>query len=206
MSPITENNIIAGNYYDKYASNNPIARHLMDGFFASFDQLLGMTPDLSVHEIGCGEGHLSARIAATGRRVHSTDFSPAVIHSAKQQNDLPNVTYEAISVYELTADRHRAPIIVCCEVLEHLEEPEKALEVIAQLAQGHLIFSVPREPIWRLLNMARGAYWSDLGNTPGHLQNWSTTAFRRMISQYFDIVELKKPLPWTMVLCKTRKA
>ncbi len=205
MSHISENDIIAGNYYDKYASNNPIARRLMDGFFASFDQLLSMTPDLNVHEIGCGEGHLSARIAATGRTVHSTDFSTAVIQSAKQLNDLPNVTYEATSVYELTAEKHRAPIIVCCEVLEHLEEPEKALEVIAGLAQGYLIFSVPREPIWRMLNMVRGKYWPNLGNTPGHLQNWSTAAFRNMISKHFEIIELKKPLPWTMVLCKIKK-
>lgn len=206
MSHISEDNIIAGNYYDKYASNNPIARYLMDGFFASFDQLLAMTPDRNVHEIGCGEGHLSARIAATGRNVHSTDFSTAVIASAKQLNNIPNVSFEATSVYELTADKHSAPIIVCCEVLEHLEEPEKALEIISQLAQGHLIFSVPREPIWRVLNMARGKYWSDLGNTPGHLQNWSSTSFRTMISRYFDIVELRKPLPWTMVLCKTRQS
>jgi len=26
--------------------------------------------------------------------------------------------------------------------------------------------SVPREPLWRMLNMARGAYWKSLGNTP----------------------------------------
>jgi hypothetical protein len=30
---------------------------------------------------------------------------------------------------------------------------------------------VPREPIWRIGNMARGRYLGDLGNTPGHIQH-----------------------------------
>ena len=41
-----------------------------------------------------------------------------------------------------------------------------------------LLVSVPREPLWRGLNMARGAYMRDLGNTPGHVNHWSKRALR----------------------------
>jgi hypothetical protein len=50
---------------------------------------------------------------------------------------------------------------------------------MARCAERHLLVSVPREPLWRMLNMARGAYWPALGNTPGHLNHWSRRSFVR---------------------------
>ena len=45
------------------------------------------------------------------------------------------------------------------EVLEHVPDPEHTLAEMARCASTHLLVSVPREPLWRMLNMARGAYW-----------------------------------------------
>ena len=45
------------------------------------------------------------------------------------------------------------------EVLEHVPDPAHTLAEMARCAQRHLLVSVPREPLWRALNMARGAYW-----------------------------------------------
>ena len=67
------------------------------------------------------------------------------------------------------------------EVLEHLEDTEAAVNVLAQIATPYLVVSVPREPLWRILNLARGAYLKDLGNTPGHVQHWSTASFLRLL-------------------------
>jgi hypothetical protein len=64
---------------------------------------------------------------------------------------------------------------------------------------------VPREPIWRLLNMMRGKYIGSLGNTPGHLQHWSTSEFRKFVAPVFNVVEVRTPLPWTILLMQ-RKA
>ena len=79
-----------------------------------------------------------------------------------------------------------------------------ALDVLAKLARPHLIASVPREPLWRILNVARGRYWSELGNTPGHLQHWSRTTFIALLQQRFEVIEVRNPLPWTMALCRAR--
>ena len=46
---------------------------------------------------------------------------------------------------------------------------------------GFILLSVPKEPIWRICNMARGKYWKDLGNTPGHIQHWTKKKFCRMV-------------------------
>jgi hypothetical protein len=98
----------------------------------------------------------------------------------------------------------RPDLVVCCEVMEHLEEPSKALSALAAMRGELYLFSVPREPIWRILNMARGAYLSDFGNSPGHLQHWSRRGFIRFLKEEFDLVEVRSPLPWTAILCRLR--
>ena len=57
---------------------------------------------------------------------------------------------------------------------------------------------------WRLLNMLRGKYCSAFGNTPGHLQHWSKRRFVTPVSTYFDILEVKTPFPWIMLLCQRK--
>ena len=59
------------------------------------------------------------------------------------------------------------------EVLEHVPDPERTVSEMARVAKRWVLVSVPREPLWRGLNMARGAYIKDLGNTPGHINHWS---------------------------------
>ena len=59
------------------------------------------------------------------------------------------------------------------EVLEHVPDPEHTVAEMARVAPRHLLVSVPREPLWRGLNIARGSYMKELGNTPGHLNHWS---------------------------------
>ena len=65
---------------------------------------------------------------------------------------------------------------------------------------------MPKEPLWRILNVARGRYWSELGNTPGHLQHWSRPRLHSRCSrQRFEVIEVRNPLPWTMALCRARE-
>jgi hypothetical protein len=85
-------------------------------------------------------------------------------------------------------------------VLEHVPEPEATLSEMARVARRHLLVSVPREPMWRMLNMARGAYVRDLGNTPGHLNHWSKVGFHSLLSRYGRVQEVRTPFPWTMLL------
>ena len=92
--------------------------------------------------------------------------------------------------------------MICCEVLEHLAEPRRALERLASISRRHCLLSVPREPLWRALNCLRGSYLGQLGNTPGHIQHWSRGAFLRLVGEYFEIVEVRSPIPWTVVLCR----
>jgi hypothetical protein len=88
------------------------------------------------------------------------------------------------------------------EVLEHVPDPRRTLVEMTRVAARHLLVSVPREPLWRGLNMARGAYLRDLGNTPGHVNHWSARSFVRLLRDYGEVTEARSPVPWTMLLVR----
>jgi 2-polyprenyl-3-methyl-5-hydroxy-6-metoxy-1,4-benzoquinol methylase len=204
---IIEEGIVAGNAYNKYGTKNPLARAMMNGFKKSLLELVRATGAREVHEIGCGEGHLSVFLSQAGLQIRGSDFSTQVIAQARKNihSAKLNVPLEIASIYDLRPPAAAAELIICCEVLEHLSEPERALDVLASLARPHLIVSVPHEPVWRVLNMARGKYWPHWGNTPGHLNHWSRDAFLKFLSQRLEIVECRSPFPWTMVHCRARQ-
>lgn len=195
-----------GNVYDKYGTSNPIARRLMAGFMDQLDELVERTGATEAHEVGCGEGELAIRLARRGIRARGTDAFPQVLEEARERARIAGVEidFEATPVEELEPARHGAELIVCCEVLEHLQDPGRALEILAGLARPWLIASVPWEPLWRALNLARLSYVGDLGNTPGHLNHWSKRDFVRFLAYRFEVVEVRNPTPWTMALCRVQ--
>jgi hypothetical protein len=65
---------------------------------------------------------------------------------------------------------------------------------------------VPNEPLWRVLNFSRGKYLADWGNTPGHLNHWSPGAFRAFLEKELIIEDMRRPLPWTVVLARPRRS
>jgi 2-polyprenyl-3-methyl-5-hydroxy-6-metoxy-1,4-benzoquinol methylase len=195
---------IGGNYYDKYHARNPIARRLMAGFLDAFDELSQSVPVRTAYEVGCGEGQLALRLLRRGVTVRGCDLDAPVVETARRALAEAGYTPElsARSVYDVAPGEAAADLVVCCEVLEHVPEPALALRVLAREARPHLLLSVPREPIWRVLNMARGRYLGSLGNTPGHLQHWSTGAFVELVGSVAEVLQVRTPLPWTMILAR----
>ena len=198
----------AGNFYDKYGSRNPIVRWMMSGFMGAFEELVVQSGADRALEIGCGEGELSIVMARRGLRVAGCDIAPEAVEEARRRIGAAGVDVD-VWVQRLEdfhhPDAHAAPLVVCCEVLEHLDDPNAGLEILSGLARPWLLCSVPREPIWRALNMARFKYLADLGNTPGHVNHWSRKGFEKFVSQRFEIVKTRTPLPWTMLLCRLRE-
>ena len=206
MSVTVEAAETGGNVYDKYGTSNPVARRLMAGFMAQLDELVERTGASEAHEVGCGEGELAIRLARRGIRMRGTDAFPQVLEEARRRSVAAGVEidFEAAPVEELNPARDGAELILCCEVFEHLEDPERALDVLAALAKPWLIASVPREPLWRALNLARFSYVGEMGNTPGHLNHWSRRDFVRFLTRRFEVTEVRSPTPWTMVLCRVQ--
>jgi SAM-dependent methyltransferase len=136
--------------------------------------------------------------------VRGSDVSGEVVAEARRRADAAGleIPFKAAPITELDETADAAELIVCCEVLEHLEDPGRGLAVLWRLARPWLIVSVPREPLWRALNLARMSYVGALGNTPGHLNHWSKGAFLAFLDASVEVVEVRSPLPWTMALCR----
>lgn len=200
--PTYEKGIVVGNTYDKYGSRNPIARVLMKGFLRSFDRLVAAADAETVLEVGCGSGELSMRLARQGYRVTGTDISEGMVRLAGERAghgpDSPR--FFVSDLFDLDPRQGQYDLVVCCEVLEHLEDPGRAVDHLKTLTRSTLLFSVPREPVWRCLNVARGKYWRQFGNTPGHLQHWSRRGFRSFLESRVILVAEDSPFPWTMLL------
>lgn len=191
---------IIGNLEDKANTSNPIAKAMVAGFDRSLEGLLDNSKPQNIHEVGCGEGRLSEAMQARfSCPVRGTELSHELV-TALQAKNLPGVTIVEKNIYNLDPAEDAADVIVCCEVLEHVPDYERAIKALKSLSARQYVLSVPREPLWCALNMARGKYWSALGNTPGHLNHWSAFTFQRFLKSHgFVIEEIKRPLPWTMV-------
>jgi SAM-dependent methyltransferase len=196
--------VVTGNTFDKYGSDSQLVRRLVAGFRRDLDALLMGADPGSVLDVGCGEGVLVHRWAKLlqDRRVVGTDLQEESIQAGWSARRAPNLEYRIARAESLPFAAGEFDLVSAIELLEHVPDPERTLSEMARCARRHLLVSVPREPLWRVLNILRGAYWSQLGNTPGHLNHWSRRAFVRALSRHGEIVAVRSPLPWTMLLVR----
>jgi 2-polyprenyl-3-methyl-5-hydroxy-6-metoxy-1,4-benzoquinol methylase len=189
----------------KYTTGNFISRFLVRNFFETLGPLISGITCSSIIDVGCGEGILLSHIGGpvSGKRLCGLDADPKEIETARVQ--APFARFVVGSIYDLPFRDGQFDLVICTEVLEHLESPEKALKQLSRVAARYCIFSVPNEPIWRILNMTRGAYMRRLGNTPGHVNHWSRKSFEGYVSSSFHILKVMKPLPWILALCERKE-
>ena len=203
MAPRSQKSVPAGNTFNKYASGNPIARRLVQGFLKSHRELLSRISANRVLDVGCGEGFLLAQIQddLPEARVTALDLDPATV--AESRDCCPSAGVLVADAEQLPFPTGSFDLVVACEVLEHLPHPHQAVAEFRRVLadDGVLLASVPWEPVWRMLNVARGAYLSDWGNTPGHLNHFSRRDFLQLVEQSgFRVREIRRPFPWTFLL------
>ncbi|MEA2291218.1 MAG: hypothetical protein QOF17_238 [Solirubrobacteraceae bacterium] len=204
MSTVTRDaeGTVTGNTYDKYGSTNPVVRRLMASFERTLRELFEQADPQSLLDVGCGEGVLTHRWAQrlAPRRVVGIDLEDEPIQAEWAKRRAPNLEYRIMKAENLPFADGEFDVATAIEVLEHVPDPAHTVAEMARVASGHLLVSVPREPLWRALNVARGAYLKDLGNTPGHVNHWSKRSFVALLSQHGEVVEARSPFPWTMLL------
>jgi 2-polyprenyl-3-methyl-5-hydroxy-6-metoxy-1,4-benzoquinol methylase len=194
-----------GNTFDKYGSTNPVVRRLMAGFESALDGLFTRAAPQSVLDVGCGEGVLTYRWAEQlgEKPIVGIDLSDPKLEAQWETRRRENLEFRAMDVDYLRSFPAGAfDLAAAIEVLEHVPDPGRTLAEMARVAARYVLVSVPREPLWRALNVARGAYLRDLGNTPGHVNHWSKRSFVRTVARHGTVIEARSPFPWTMLLVR----
>ena len=191
-------------FTDKYKKANFIEKILLKNFFNTIKSIIPENIE-SVAEIGCGAGISTEKLRGffvDQQTFFASDLDPELVEMAKEKNK--DVSFGVESIYDLKHVNGEFDLVFCLEVMEHLEEPEKALKEISRITKEYVIISVPREPLWRILNMARGSYWKNLGNTPGHINHWSKKGIAKFISKEFKVLKVCSSTPWTIVLAQKK--
>jgi SAM-dependent methyltransferase len=178
----------------------------MDGYFKAFAELAAGLEIESAFEPGCGEGFSTQRIRKilpASVRLEASELEGRLVQAAAAAN--PDVPVRQESVYQIDRPDRSVDLVILLEVLEHLDDPDRAMAELCRVSRKYVIVGVPREPLWCLMNLARLKYVGGFGNTPGHIRHWSAGAFRRFVGRFADVREVRTPLPWTMVLATVRQ-
>jgi 2-polyprenyl-3-methyl-5-hydroxy-6-metoxy-1,4-benzoquinol methylase len=205
---MTAATVPTGNTFDKYGSTNPVVRRLMAGFQRNVDELFARAAPSSVLDVGCGEGILTAQWAqrlppAPAGRIVGIDLEdPKLTAEWAARDPRDNLEFRAMAVERLRFADDEFDLVAATEVLEHVDDPERAVAEMTRVASRWLLVSVPHEPLWRMLNMARGAYLRQWGNTPGHVNHWTRAGFVKLLDAHGEVVQTRSPFPWTMLLVR----
>lgn len=177
----------------KYESGNPVVKGLMARYGRVLDALVLARAPASVLDVGSGEGFTARRLAGLpiSFDYRGVELDPSAVAYARAQN--PGLVFEQGSLYELT---HQADLVLCLEVLEHLEDPARGVDALADATRRHVVVSVPWEPWFRLGNLARGKYLDRLGNHPEHIQQFGPKSIAALLERRFTNVKVHTAWPW----------
>lgn len=92
-------------------------------------------------EIGCGNGNICAGIASQGHQVMGVDIDKESIERARQNFQKPNLEFKAVAAENISEEEY-FDVIVCSEVLEHLEEPGVVVDYAYRQLPAHSLFIV----------------------------------------------------------------
>lgn len=190
--------------FKKHTHRNPIQRFLLWNFFRNLLILISSKKVNSILDVGCGEGFTLNRLKTNsiGEKLEGIEYSKEAIAIGKKI--YPEIKITKGNIYKLPYKDNSFDLVLCTEVLEHLEDPQKGLRELIRVSKKDLVVSVPNEPLFMFAQLIRGKNWSRFGNDIEHINHWSFLGFEKFIKKTagLDVIILKSkhPFAWTMLL------
>ncbi len=184
--------------FEKHTSKNPLKKFFINNYFNNFLELISDLKIETVLDAGCGEGFTLNKLKQNGigQKYEGIDYSEDAIKLGRKI--YPNLDIKKGDIYNLLYKENSFDLIICTEVLEHLDDPQKALSDILRVSSRYILLTVPNEPWFTLFNFTQ---W---GKDIGHINHWSSFSFQKFIihNSKFRILRKKHPFPWTMILAE----
>ena len=186
----------------KHQNNNPIGKFFLDNFKSLLLTKVKQLKPESILDVGAGEGFTLEMFRKNniGKKLEGIEYMDEAIEFGKKLH--PQVKIKKGDIYNLPYKDNSFDVIICTEVMEHIEDPAKALEELKRVTKYYIILSVPNEPLFTIQRFLRGKNMLKLGDHPEHIQHWSSGKFEKFVREHMMIKEVSTPLPWTMITAK----
>ena len=193
------------NNANRFKSKNPLVWLAHQQYIYYLRKLLTPLDIKSAIDVTCGECYVTDEIAKilSDITIVALDGDRRVLEVKPKSsnvricgvitldNDVPSLT----NCYDL---------VICTESLEHMKDYRKALEEIKRITRRYVLFSVPQEPLATVLNLLQFRYVNSWGMGLGHVNFWSVGGFKKLISEYFNVLEVRTTIPSTIILAEKR--
>ena len=132
-------------------------------------------------DLGCGEGITLEKLISMDGESHiaGLDIDPENIEICRNHG-LPIL---AGSVFDLPFSSDSLDTVVFSEVIEHLEDAERAIAEIHRVLKpgGSLIIVFPNDPAFMFARIVTGKI-KEAFYDPGHVKQWTPRAIRRLLT------------------------
>jgi 2-polyprenyl-3-methyl-5-hydroxy-6-metoxy-1,4-benzoquinol methylase len=166
----------------------------------------------SICDLGCGNGHISGRLAALGYNVTGVDASASGIQIAQR-------AYPGVEFVQALIDRDLSigqfDLVISSDVIEHLYRPSDLLEATGSLVKpgGQVLLGTPYHGYLKNLMLAASgrmdAHFSAL-HDGGHIKFFSVNTLSKLMRAHgFDDLSFtfygRAPWLWKNMICHARK-
>lgn len=120
--------------WDDMKKYGPMSRHIR----RYIKKLIRPLPFESVLDVGCGQGSLLQELMQEfpGIEPHGVDLSPSAVEFARKR--VPQGEFSTLDLVTQTTGK-QYDLLVCSEVLEHIEDDVAAMKNLRRMCKGHLV-------------------------------------------------------------------
>ena len=186
----------------KYTNTGKIRRWLIERFEKTFCRIVKAERPSEILDVGCGEGFLTKQLskAMPEANIRACDLRASAIEYAEKHNGRSNIYYREGDLFgDIAGEDATCDVVVCTEVLEHLQSYEKALAILTKLAGKRVVISVPNEPWFRLGHLCRGQNILRLGCIPEHCNCWTKKGIVSLVEKYGKDIKITTETFWNII-------
>jgi len=197
LNIMNEELITKSSHEHKYTNKNFFHRFFLNRFLDTVYYEIDTLDPNTILDFGCGEGFFLKAMkdrCLSEKKVLGVDNRKDAIERAATL--VPEYDFRHIDLFQINPDNFQFDLVIAIEVFEHLHEPEKFLKHLTLLSSKYVLFTVPFEPWFRIINLLRGRDINRLGNHPEHVNHWSPASFRKFLTPYIKIKTLFVKFPW----------